>query len=63
MEIVNQLKSFFTSVFAEYKKVTWPSRKQVISATIMVGILVVFFSIYIGFIDFILTIVMANLLR
>ena len=63
MVLVNTISNFFKEVYGEYKKVTWPSRKQTISATIMVVIMVVFFAIYIGAVDYCLTIIMGLLLR
>jgi preprotein translocase subunit SecE len=59
----NNIKLFFLSVFAEYKKVTWPNRDEVVNVTMLVGVLVVFFSIYIGLVDFLLTIILGFLLR
>ena len=58
---INQIKLFLESVFAEYKKVTWPNRQETISVTILVVILVIFFSIYVGTIDFLLTLIMGIL--
>ena len=59
--MLNQIKLFLESVFAEYKKVTWPTRQETISVTILVVILVIFFSIYVGAIDFMLTFIMGIL--
>ena len=61
--MLNQIKLFLESVFAEYKKVTWPNRQETISVTILVVILVIFISIYVGIIDFMLTFLMGILLR
>ena len=63
MVLFHTISNFFKEVYGEYKKVTWPSRKQTISATMMVVIMVVFFAIYIGIVDYFLTIIMGLLLR
>jgi preprotein translocase subunit SecE len=57
----NQIKLFLESVIAEYKKVTWPTRQETISVTILVVILVMFFAVYVGMIDFFLTFIMGIL--
>ena len=57
------LTKFFKEVYGEYKKVTWPGKEQTIAATIMVIIMVLFFAVYIGFVDYFLTVIMGILLR
>jgi preprotein translocase subunit SecE len=60
---MKHISNFLKEVYGEYKKVTWPNKQQTIAATIMVIIMVVFFAIYIGFVDYCLALVMAVLLR
>ena len=46
---------FIKDSVAELKKSTWLSRQEVIQSTILVGIVVVLVSAYVGLIDFGLT--------
>jgi preprotein translocase subunit SecE len=48
-----RLFSFLRDVRAELKKVTWPSRNEVYSTTIVVIIATVFFGLYLYFMDLI----------
>lgn len=43
---------YFNEVKLELKKVSWPSRPEVITATIIVVIVVIIFGIYTGLLDF-----------
>lgn len=51
-ETINQ---FFREVKTELKKVTWPSRKQTVSSTGVVLVLVILVSIFLGGVDLILS--------
>jgi len=44
-------KQFYLSVRSEMKKVSWPSRQEVISTTLVVIVAVVFFGVYLGLVD------------
>jgi preprotein translocase subunit SecE len=46
-----QLKSFFSEVKSELKKVTWPSRKEVYATTVVVIVTTLFFGFYLWFLD------------
>lgn len=46
---------FIKDSIAELKKSTWLSRQEVVQSTILVGIVVVLVSAYVGIIDFGLT--------
>ena len=52
---MNKAIQFIKDSVAELKKSTWLSRKEVIQSTILVGIVVVLVSAYVGLIDFGLT--------
>jgi preprotein translocase subunit SecE len=49
--ILNKAIQFLREVKVELKKVTWPSRKQTIGSTVVVIILVLIVSIFLGVID------------
>jgi len=49
--MANKIGSFLHSVRSETKKVTWPSRAEIIRSTIVVIITIIVFAIIIGGID------------
>lgn len=59
---MNKVKSFLKEVYAELKKVTWLTRKDVVRSTISVGVVVMLVSIYISLIDLGLTELMKSIL-
>ncbi|MCD6184922.1 MAG: preprotein translocase subunit SecE [Deltaproteobacteria bacterium] len=48
---LNKGLQFFREVSLELKKVTWPTRKQTIGLTVVVIILVLIISLFLGIID------------
>lgn len=48
---MNKVMMFFNEVKAELKKVTWPSRDELIGATTIVCIVVVVFAVLLGSMD------------
>jgi preprotein translocase subunit SecE len=52
---MNKAIDFVKQSYGELKKSTWLSRQEVIQSTILVGIVVVLVSAYVGIIDFGLT--------
>ncbi len=53
MQWWNRLKSFIREVIVETKKVTWPSKQEVINTTTVVVIASFIFGIYLYMCDFI----------
>ena len=51
-KMANKISTFLQAVKAEMKKVTWPSRSQIIRSTLIVMVTIVIFGIFIGGIDF-----------
>ncbi len=47
----NKIKQFFSEVISEMKKVSWPSRQELIGSTVVVITLVAILSLYIGAVD------------
>jgi preprotein translocase subunit SecE len=47
-------KTFYTEVRSEMRKVSWPSRQEVFSTTLIVIGAVVFFGFYLGVVDAVL---------
>jgi len=50
---MNNIVSFINEVRAELRKITWPSKDELIGATIIVCILTVIFAMILGGMDFI----------
>lgn len=50
--IIDKSLQFLREVKVELKKVTWPSRKQTIGSTVVVIILVMIISLFLGIVDF-----------
>jgi len=49
-----KIKLFFQEVSTELKKVSWPTRQQTVSATVVVIVLTVIVSFFLGIVDVIL---------
>lgn len=53
--MVEKFKStiqFLSDVNREFSRVVWPSKSELIGATVVVLMLMVFFAIYLGLVDF-----------
>ena len=46
---------FLKESWGEFKRVTWPTKKELISSTTVVILFVLFFAVFIGIIDILLT--------
>lgn len=53
MQWWNRLKTFFQEVVAETKKVTWPTKQEVLNTTTVVLAASFIFGIYLYFCDFV----------
>ena len=60
---LRELRSFFTEVRSELKKVTWPSRNEVYSTTVVVLATTVFFGFYLYALDLLLTQIQVLILK
>jgi preprotein translocase subunit SecE len=52
---LTELKTFFVEVRSELKKVTWPSKNEVYSTTVVVILTTVFFGFYLYGLDILLS--------
>jgi len=52
--MTNKIKSFLHAVKAEMKKVSWPTRKEIVRSTIIVFITIIVFAVIIGVMDTVL---------
>jgi preprotein translocase subunit SecE len=53
-EMLKQFSTFFSEAKAELKKVSWPTRKEIIDSTIVVIVSVIIMAVFIGSVDFVL---------
>ena len=57
---IGAFRGFLTHVQAEMKKVTWPTRAELLKATRMVVILALVLGIAIGLVDFLLQLILVR---
>ena len=60
---MRELQTFFAEVKSELKKVTWPSKAEVYSTTLVVILTTVFFGFYLYFLDIVMSQVFTRVLR
>jgi preprotein translocase subunit SecE len=60
LDFGGKIKGFLRESIAELKKVTWPTKKQVWYSTLLVVLLTVVISVYLGIVDFALTAVLTR---
>jgi len=63
MEFLGRLQQFFREVAAEFRRVNWPSRNEVMRSTAVVLIVVVILALYLGAVDVALSKVVGVILR
>ena len=51
MNIINKIKTFFIQVIEELKKVSWSSREELMGATLVVIVITLIMSVFIGVFD------------
>ena len=61
--MLEKIKNFFSEVRAEMQKVTWPTREELISSTGVVLVTMLLLSTFIGIADFVLSYVLAVIMR
>jgi preprotein translocase subunit SecE len=60
---VKRLQDFLRDVHGEMKKVSWPSRKNTVSSTVVVIVTVILVALFLGLIDLVLSKLMGELLK
>lgn len=56
-KLIENLKKFLKEVKAEMSKVTWPSWIELKGSTLLVIVVSIFFSVYVGIVDVMLSLV------
>ena len=51
MDFLRRVKDFFQEVAAEFRRVTWPSRGDVVASTMVVLVVVFVLAMYLGAVD------------
>ena len=63
MGIVTRIREFAHEVLAEFRKVTWPSREELINSTTIVVVVTVVLAFFLGGVDIALSKVVERILR
>jgi preprotein translocase subunit SecE len=63
MEAVRKVHEFFREVLAEFRRVAWPSRKEVAGSTSVVIVMVVVLAVFLAVVDHGLTWLVRLVLR
>jgi preprotein translocase subunit SecE len=54
MQAVARLREFVQEVLAEFRKVTWPSRQELVNSTVVVIVVTVVLAFFLGAVDIVL---------
>jgi preprotein translocase subunit SecE len=63
MGVVARIQEFVREVLAEFRKVTWPSRADLINSTAVVIVVTVVLAFFLGGVDIVLARVVERILR
>jgi preprotein translocase subunit SecE len=63
MGVVTRLQEFVREVLAEFRKVTWPSRAELVNSTAGVIVVTVVLAFFLGGVDVVLARVVERILR
>ena len=63
MEFLKRAQEFVREVVAEFRKVTWPSRQELINSTVVVITVTVVVALFLGGVDIVLARIVERILR
>jgi len=63
MGALRKLQEFVVEVLAEFRKVTWPSRSDLVNSTMVVIVVTVVLAFFLGGVDIVLARVVERILR
>jgi preprotein translocase subunit SecE len=63
MDFLRRTQEFVREVVAEFRKVTWPSRQELINSTVVVITVTVVVSLFLGAVDVVLARIVERILR
>ena len=63
MDFLRRAQEFVREVIAEFRKVTWPSRQELINSTVVVITVTVVVALFLGGVDIVLARIVERILR
>jgi preprotein translocase subunit SecE len=63
MTFLTRTREFFREVVGEFRRVTWPSRPQLINSTVVVLVVTLVISFFLGAVDITLARIVERILR
>jgi len=63
MELVRKAREFFADVVAEFRKVSWPNRREVMGSTTVVIVVVLALGVFLAAVDVVLSRLVGLILR
>lgn len=63
MSVITRTKDYFEGAYHEMKKVTWPTKKQTISYSLFVITMTVFLTVFLGALDYLLSLGVTQLIK
>jgi preprotein translocase subunit SecE len=63
MDFLKRAQEFVREVLAEFRKVSWPSRQELINSTVVVITVTVVVSLFLGAVDVVLARIVERILR
>ncbi len=63
MGFIARVQEFVREVYAEFRKVTWPNRQELINSTVVVIAVTVVLAFFLGGVDIVLARVVERILR
>jgi len=63
MDFLKRTQEFIREVVAEFRKVAWPSRQELINSTVVVIAVTVVVSLFLGAVDVVLARIVERILR
>jgi preprotein translocase subunit SecE len=63
MGFVARIQEFVREVLAEFRKVTWPTRSELLNSTVVVIVVTVVLAFFLGGVDIVLARVVERILR
>ncbi|MCX7750753.1 MAG: preprotein translocase subunit SecE [Candidatus Bipolaricaulota bacterium] len=63
MNVVTKVREYLTSVRTELGRVSWPSRREVVSFTVLILLMSVVLGVYLGLTDLVVTQLLRLLLQ
>ena len=63
MDVITRIRDFFREVLLEFRRVTWPSRAELVNSTAVVIVVTVVLAFFLGAVDIGLTKLVERILR